>query len=263
MHVQHTDFLSLYQTGSGRAIWALNQVIPAAKAQDAPQVANLAEEALALAKKALDLEVRFRSQQSQPTHGPQATSLDATVDRTLSALVNAIGSALVVYQGKSSAPARAAETLERELLPRGVYAVTSLPYVEEHETIGRLLARLEKGGDLAEHVKTLDLEPHVERLREVNTAFGKELFRETHGPTFDEVRAAKAAVQGALHRVVAAALGRFVADDDATLGQRTAVLGPLLAQQQAIGAALKGRRFSAPDVDPATGTEISEAPPAA
>jgi hypothetical protein len=260
MPVQFSDVFNLYQFPVGRAIFALKQAISAAQKLDAPGIVGYAQKAIEAAEAALDKEVRFRAQKGAPAYSPEATDRDQQADRTLSAFNDAFHAAAVIYQGGNTALARAAETLEREVFPRGVVAVTSLSYVEEHAFINGLLSRLEKGGDLSQEVSTLGLGGFVVRLREVSTGLGKALVRSSQGPTWDEIRAARATLQSALLRVVAAAVGQFVDDSDGAVKARTAVLGPILQQQEAIAAALKGRRGALTDVHPATGVEVPEAP---
>ena len=132
----------------------------------------------------------------------------------------------------------------------------ALSFVEEHESITGLLTRLGDGGDLADAAATLGLDPYVTKLRQLNAAFGPELERPDRpaAPTWDQIRAARARHQHAVLVYVAAVLGAHLGDDASDVDARAALLGPVMAQQQALAALYRNRRGGR-DVDPVTGTE--------
>lgn len=258
MAVRLDDFIRLYKLPPGRAIHALERLLPAARAHDAPEVARLAERALEAANALDALHLRRSRATSTPLYGPEATRLDSAIDRLLSAMAAHVASQGEVHAdaGEDDPTARAVRLLARDLFPKGVAAIVSMSFVEEHKRVGTLLKRVEAGGDLADAVDSVGMRAHVVRLRELAQAFGAELDRATPqtGPTADEVRAADAVMQLALNQVVAAALGRFVEEDDATVTARAAVLGPIATQQAALAARYRDRR-GVRDVDPQTGLE--------
>lgn len=256
-------FINLYMLPSGRAAYAMRQAVAAAEARAEEALLARARAALELATATRDLELRFRLEQGQPLYGPRAAEVDAQIDRTLTVLSQAISGRLALAaDAPESDPVRsAAARLDRELLPRGVSHVTSLSFVEEYESVAGLLARLGDGGDLAEAAATLGLAPYVAKLRQLHAAFGPELERPERpaAPSWDQVRAARAGHQHAVLVYVAAVLGAHLGDDASDVSARDALLGPVMAQQQALAALYRNRRGGR-DIDPLTGTE--EAGPA-
>ncbi|MEZ4268733.1 MAG: hypothetical protein R3F39_20450 [Myxococcota bacterium] len=256
MPVQHEDFITMYKFPSGRAAYAMRQAVAAAKALGDADAVQRADVVLALATATRDMELRYRKARFQPLYGPQADTMDAQVDRTMSAMMAAVGARLAIAGGPDDAdPAiKAAARIERELLPRGVSYVTSLSYVEEHESVALLVKRLAPGGDLAAEAKTLGLEPYVKHLHSLNTAFGAELAQATppSAPSWDAIRAERAKMHRELVRYAAVVLGRYAGDDEDSQRGREALLGPVLAQQRALAASFRNRR-GMPDVDPQSG----------
>ncbi|MCB9729571.1 MAG: hypothetical protein H6744_08335 [Deltaproteobacteria bacterium] len=255
-------FIDLYLLPSGRAAYAMRQAAAAAETRGEAALLARARTGLELATATRDLELRFRLEQGQPLYGPRATELDALIDRTLTVLSQAISGrlALAADAPESDPVRRAAARLDQELLPRGVAHLTSLSFVEEHESITGLLTRLGDGGDLADAAATLGLDPYVTKLRQLNAAFGPELERPDRpaAPTWDQIRAARARHQHAVLVYVAAVLGAHLGDDASDVDARAALLGPVMAQQQALAALYRNRRGGR-DVDPLTGTEEATA----
>jgi hypothetical protein len=251
-------FINLYLLPSGRAAYAMRQAVAAAQARAEEALLAKAQSSLDLATATRDLELRFRLEQGQPLYGPRAAELDAQLDRTLTVLSQAIrGRLALAGDAPEIDPVRsAAARLDQELLPRGVAHVTSLSFVEEHESVAGLLARLGEGGDLAEAAATLGLEPYVAKLRELNAAFGPELTRPERpaAPTWDEIRAARARHQHSVLVYVASVLGAHLGDDADDVAARHALLGPVMAQQEALAALYRNRRGGR-DIDPVTGAD--------
>ncbi len=256
MPVQHEDFIMMYKFPSGRAAYAMRQASAAATALGDADAVKRADRVLTLALSVRDMELRYRKSRFQALYGPQADTIDAQVDRAISAMMAAVGARQAIAGGPDDEdPAiKAAARIESELLPRGVSYVTSLSYVEEHESVGLLLKRLLPGGDLAAEAKTLGLEPYLQHLQTLNTAFGAELARATppSAPSWDTIRAERAKMYRELTRYAAVVLGRYADDDETSQRSRDALLAPVLAQQRALAASLRNRR-GMPDVDPQSG----------
>lgn len=264
MPVQLDDFLRLYHLPSGRAAYALRQTAAAAKGLGDTDAAGRAEAVLAQATATRDLELRHRKAAEQPLYGPRAPAFDAQIDRTLSAMDSAIGARAAIATGPDDAdPATlAAARLQRELFPSGVSHVTSLSYVEEHESVTLIIKRLISGGDLSDEVTALGLEPFVARLTALNTDLGAELGKAAprSSPTWDVIRAARGTLHAGMLELVATVLGRYASEDGREA--RTALLAPIAVQQDAWAALFRSRRGLS-DVDPQTGREeplLADAP---
>jgi hypothetical protein len=266
MPVQLDDFIRLYQLPSGRAAYAARQALAAAQGLGDTDAAARAEVSLLQASVTRDLELRHRKAAVQPLYGPRAPELDAQLDRALSAMDTAISARLAIATGPDDADpaAVAAARLQRELLPRGVSHVTSLSYVEEHESVTLLVKRLTSGGDASADAATLGLEPFIQRIQAVNAELGAELSKAAppSTPTWDTIRAERAKLQAGLLSLVATVLGRYAGDDAQSSTARDAILGPIWAQQQALAALFRSKR-GVRDIDPTTGDEEEALLPAA
>ena len=258
MPVLVEDFIQLYVLPSGRAIYALRKVVEAAVALEEPVLAAVAGEALAQAEDVRRLELTSREVQQLPLYGPAARELDGLVDGTL----KGIEGLLKVHSqlDPTSPEGQSATRLLGALFGRGLQAITSLTYLEEAESVRLMLERLT--GDLAEDAGRVGLLPFITRLKTQNDAFMAEITRapKAEGPTWDEIRAARAGLAQSLAKLVVRCLARFVEEDAASVAARTALLDPIAEQQRALAALYKTRR-GGKDVDPETGETPSPATP--
>ena len=260
MTVQLSDFINLYTLPCGRALYAARQVQAIARDLNLPLIEVPAEVFFDVANDAHNLEFSYRTAKVQPQYGPLATKLDNELDRGLGAFDRAIGNYEDLANSADTEPelTDAYNLLAREAFPRGVTHITLMSFPEEWEEVGKLLPRLQGNGDLAGAVARLSLQPFVAKLAKTHTAFGAELKKtpKVDGPTFDQIRAARAAIQTRARQLVAVVLGTFPLDDDDSVTKRGLLLEPLIAQQRAIAATYKSRR-TATDVNPETG-EVTE-----
>jgi hypothetical protein len=114
-------------------------------------------------------------------------------------------------------------------------------------------------GDLAPSVNELGLGKLSKRLADLAVQYRDAL--EAPPPSvvaWERVRAARTEGQELMLEVVAAIMGKFHARTPESNEARAALLGPILKQNDAIGAYLRSRR-AVDDVNPETGTE--EPPP--
>jgi len=264
MSVQLTDFITMYALPCGRAVFAARQVLEVALALGVLIIAKRTEDFLQAADTAHDLELRYRTAKAQPQYGPQAMVLDGQVDGGLGTLDRA----LHVYDNLADNPAmdpelpKAANLLSTQLFPRGVSHITHMSYPEEHEAVGKLLVRLQ--GDLSAAVARLSLQPFVAILAASHKAFGAELQKrpKVEGPTWDQLRAARATLQTRATQLIATVLGTFADEDDESVAKRDTLLEPIMVQQRAMAALYKARRVAI-DVNPETGeleAEVELAP---
>ena len=144
------------------------------------------------------------------------------------------------------------ETFLKTAMPEGVFAITSLPYVDQLSATQKLLAMLQ--GPLADTVTELGLGRQVSRIAEILPGYQAAL----HGAsepavTFAPVRDARQRGQRFLRELVAMILGRYNRDEDpAHREARARLLTPLWKQVQAARARCAGV---------ATGTAPSPASP--
>lgn len=249
--------LNLYVFSTGRRLFALQQV---RKLADERKLADLEAHVAAAIKhdkQTLAVEQQWETTGASAPKG-EAARIDALVDRTLSALCDAAQA-----QAEGAEPgddiAEMAESFVKTLFPAGVAAITSLSFIEELAVIDSMIVKLK--GPLAPAVKELGLTRLAKRLTTLADEYRGALSMPSPALKFGEVRAARARGQEMLLEAVAMILGKYPLSNAHDLAARTALLGPILKQNDEIGQALRARRALA-DVDPATGAPENGTPPA-
>lgn len=262
MEAPLSAFFEFYQFPTGRRLFALAQVMKRAADAKLPDVVKHCNAALAHDRHCLDLERRWAGIAAEargkgpppvalPT-SPGTLQLDALIDRTLTAIRDQAQN-----QTLGTAPddpiRGVAASLLKEIFPSNVQDVTGLPFVEELAAVENILGKL-TGKALAPAVKELGLERLVSSLVGLTDQYRAAL--QAPAPetlAFGQVRAARAEGQDLLLQTVAIVLGKFFRNTPEDATARAELLGPILEQQRAIAAALKGRRAVVEDVNPETG----------
>jgi hypothetical protein len=253
MSSDFTDLIDLYVFPTGRRIYAQRQVLAVASELGISALAGRLEANIASDRATRDRELQWAGHDSRK-HAAGAPAVDAEVDRAISALSATTDARLIAFAPQSEV-GKAALRVQRRIFPMGVQAITSLTYVEEHETVSTILGLLGPGGELADDAKTLKVEDLVERIGEINQRYGQVIRkRDEKDVTHDGIRKAQAEGQRNLLRVVAWILGHYQ-DDEEDLEARLALLGPIVRENEAIRIHRKNRRRPT-DVDPETGEEI-------
>ncbi len=253
--------LDLYLFPTGRRLHALGRVARRAKAAGFTELAKHCQTAVAHDRGCLALERRWagvaaesRAKGAQATgaDAPAAASkADALVDRTLTAIRDHAGAQAAGAAPDDPIHATVAAFL-KEIFPAGVQQVTSQPYVEELASVEHILTQLQ-GKAMAATIEELGLQRLVKRL-----AGHAEQYRAAlHAPTpevitFGQVKAAKVEGQENLLEAVAIILGKHHRRTPGDVAARTDLLGPILEQNEIIGATMRARR-TVEDVDPETG----------
>jgi|GEM_PF-2841559 len=263
MFVSLEDFISAYRLPSGRALFAGRKVAAVAKELDAAPITTRADAFLAAANAVHDLELRYRLSKRLPQYSAAATTLDARLDKALGALQRMVSGYLELADDATADPkvVNAAQNLASEMFPRGLTHVTMMSFPEELEAVSKLLVRLRPDGDLAAAVTQLSLQPFVASLDALTGDFRTELDKtpEVEGPSWDQIRAARAQAHARLIELIAVTLGTFPGTDEDSASKRTAILEPIVVQQRAL-AALYRTRTGGRDVDPDTGEVDPETP---
>lgn len=182
---------------------------------------------------------------------PPATKIDALVDRTLTAIRDHAQSQAAGAAPDDPIHATVAFFL-KEIFPAGVQEVTVLPFVEELAAVEPILGLLQ-GKDLTPTVEELGLQRLVKRLAALAVQYRAAL--EAPAPetlAFGKVKAARAEGQERLLQAVALIVGKHYRSTPADVAARADLLGPILEQNEAIGASMRARR-TVEDVDPETG----------
>ena len=257
MNTSLSAFIDLYTFPTGRRIFALRQVAERAQAVGFTDLATHCAAALKHDQKCYALERRWsgvnaQSKAKAPAEGGlDAVTLDGMIDRTLTALRdNALNQAAGAIPG-AAIHAKVTAFL-KAIIPTGdVSDITNLPMVEEDVAVGTILGQLT--GDLAKTAEELELKTLVARLADLHPKYHAALVAPTPEVlAFSDVRSARATGQDLLLEAVAIVVGRHHGKSEADVAGRNALLGPILEQDDAIGAAQRGRRVVV-DVDPDTG----------
>ncbi|MDI1448049.1 hypothetical protein [Polyangium sp. 6x1] len=254
----------IYSFSLGRRLFAIAQVRSAALTSGEPDVVTFAESCVDHDETLRNMEAHWAARDEKaPAFAPEAKILDVAIDGVLGAIRDT-----AERQVEASAPgdpiALKGVGLLKELFPRGLFAVTSLPFVEELCEVERILAALESPTRAA-LVHELGLSRYVARLSDLVQQYRAALEKPLPPQvTFAEVKAARAEGQRRMLQLIAMIVGRYPSDEPADRAGRAALLGPILQQNEAIGQALRARR-AADDVDPKTGEPVhapavSEAP---
>ena len=261
MEVSLSTLFDFYQFPTGRRLFAHGQTLKQAAAAKLPDVVKHCTAAIAHDRKCLDLERRWAGVAAAargrgpaaalPAGSPATLKIDASVDRTLTAIRDH-----AVNQTAGAPPDDpihiTVAAFLKEIFPTTVQDVTGLPFVEELAAVEHILGNLQ-GKELQPIVEELGLGRLVTRLAGLTDQYRTAL--QTPAPetlAFGEVRAARAEGQDRLLQTVAIVVGKFFRNTPDDAAARAALLGPILEQQEAIGAAMRGRRVIE-DVNPETG----------
>lgn len=253
------SLFNLYEFSTGRRQFAMRQVHEQATQRGLADIAAHAALALEHDRQTRALDARWAARGVRPALVNEAAvqQIDVLVDRALSALrAGAEAQADVARPGDGIAQ-KVAQFL-RAVFPLGVVHVTSMAYVEELEAVEGILEKLK--GELQPLVGELGLTRQAARLEELAGEYRAAL-QASKGPdlSFDTVRAARARGQQFMLEAVAMIAGRFPSGSAGDVEARTALLGPILRQNEEIRRYLRSRR-KVEDVNPETGDVDPGAP---
>ncbi len=255
-HVDDTFeyFLDLYQSTTGRSIWALEQMLSIAEAYGATEVMAYIEEAIEVNREARDMEGRWdRDRHVDEMARVEAHEISPELDKVVGAIHTQLESIAKAFRERPRG--ETAAELRKQLFPDGAGGYTNRPFEDKLSGVRFLLEQFD--GDWRDEVETLGIVPSVERLREVADDFEEALISDD-GPdpvSWDQVLEARQKGQEAVLRVVAKVLGTFASDSDAEA--RRELLAPIREQDERIGELHRNQR-GVKDVDPDTGEEEPE-----
>lgn len=252
------SILNVYQFPTGRRLFALKLVRTRAEAENFDKLVKQCDAAIAHDVTTQSIERRWAGESNSENTNPDAQRIDILVDRTLGAIRDhAVAQAA---GAPDNDPIHATvESFLKKVFPTSVHAITTLPFVEELETVDDIVTLFQN--ELAPLVQELNLQRHAARLASLAKEYRKAL--EAPPPSllnWGRVRAARAEGQGLLLETIAIIIGKHHGRSAKASAARLSLLEPILRQNDAIGASLKGRR-SPTDINADTGEELPNATP--
>lgn len=247
-------YVNLRQMLVGRRLWTFKGLLEEA-CQD-PQLHSLKPyliEAIEHDRQTLALVLEWESVRGvRPRRRGNAQVIDAQIDAQISAIQSIV---LAHTKGPDDdSMVQLAKGFMQEVFPRGVVAITKLPFEEQLARVEELQERFE--GPLSGDVEALGVTKQVERLKPLISEFRKELKRvEAPALSWDDVKAAHLQgheyLAGALIRV----LGSYPGTDADSTARREAILAEMNRQQEYVREE-NSRSRTPVDVDPDTGVEV-------
>lgn len=262
MNSSLSALFDIYVFPTGRRLFALNQVAARAKSHAFPELAKHCTGAVAQDRECLALERRWEGLVAEskgkaapkplaPGATPDAASVDPLVDNTLTAIRDHAVSQTAGAAADDPIHATVG-TFLKAIFPAGVQEVTKLGFVLELAAVDAIVELLQSK-DHAPVVKELGLGRLAKRLADLAVVYRAAI--ETPNVSelvFGDVRAARIQGQDRLLEAIAMVLGKHHGSSADDVAARDELLGPILAQNEAIGAAMKARR-TVVDVNPETG----------
>lgn len=253
-----SDLLQLYAFSTGRRLFAQRKTKELAAAAGLSALESHCSTALAHDQNTLDMEAKWAGHKPSRIHGPGAKKVDVLIDISLSALDSAL-EAETRDTGDGDPLSQSAVELRHLLFPMGLAAVTRAVYVEELAEAERILGVL-TSPKWSQTVSDLGLNRRVSKLSALSDQYRAAVGGKDDKLMFEELKTARAQGQALLLQTMAMILGLHPSDSEMDVAGRKKLMGPILAQQEAIRIYLKTRR-SVPDVNPATGETEGEAEP--
>ncbi|MFS8069056.1 MAG: hypothetical protein ACMG6S_22075 [Byssovorax sp.] len=262
MNSSLSALFDIYVFPTGRRLFALGQVAARAKAHAFPELGKHCAGAVAHDRECLALERRWEglvaeSRGKAPPKvlaagaTPDAASVDPLVDNTLTAIRDHAVSQTAGAPADDPIHATVAAFL-KAIYPAGVQEVTKLGFVLELAAVDAIVDLL-LSKEHAPVVKELGLGRLATRLADLAVVYRAAIGTPDENTlVFGDVRAARIHGQDLLLEAMAMVLGKHHGTSAADVAARDDLLGPILAQNEAIGAAMKARR-TVVDVNPETG----------
>ena len=259
MDISLSSLINLHVFPTGRRLWAMHQLQDCAAERGLADLEAHAGRAVEHDHRTRDLDARWAARQLQQGQGEDPVQrADILVDRTLLALRDAAECQAAVARPGDGTAEKVKSFLDN-LFPMGVAAVASMTYTDELAAVEGIVNKLR--GPLAPLVTELDIGRHADRLSELVGDYRGALAGPRREPIdFGQVRAARARGQEMLLQAVAMILGLSPLSTPEHLTLRTALLGPILEQNDAIRQYFRARCM-VEDVDPETGEVDAGAPP--
>lgn len=233
------DMFALARSTSGHRISMYNQIRPMAEKRDQETLIQHIDRARAHDLQTRNLENQWEAQPARTPYPAELPLLDGMADRTLTSIRD-----IAVAQAAGLAPGDAwhekVEHFVADVFPAGVFAITSLPYVEQVAAMEVIVDKLRR--QHAPLVAELGLERKALRLAELTVAYRACVDR-TRPIDFAVVRQARQRGQAYMLEIIGLILGTyFDSDNPEHVAAREELLAPIHAHDEMIRATLRSRR---------------------
>lgn len=249
------QLIHLYIFPTGRRLFAHSQSKTLAAAAGHTALEAHCTAALAHDQQTQSLEAQWSGNKGPRRYAPEAKKTDVLIDICLGALDDALDAEI-----RDATPGdmlgQAAVQLRHELFPQGVGAVTGAVYVNELAEAERIVGLLQSA-KWSPTVKDLGLSRRVDKLVGLTQQYRSALGLTVKPVTYEQVKEARDKGQELLLQTAAMIMGLHPSDSGADVAGRTSLMGPILAQNEAIGLYLRARR-AVPEVNPETGEALPE-----
>lgn len=250
--------IKLYLFTAGRRLLALRKVKKIAESMRLDRLVAHIDKALAHDRHTRELDMRWSGRKSGNRDTSPMQEVDNLADSALSGLRD--GAMALTRGARPGEPIHdKVEAFLNELMPAGVYAITSQPYPDQCAALEVMENKLQ--GPLAPMVEELGLGRQAKRLIELTREYRSALesYRANDDILFAEVDAARKRGQRYLLEVVAIILGTFPESDNPQhMAARASLLGPILEENEAIRVYQRARRSRGGGAD--TG-DLGDLPP--
>lgn len=232
------EWLKMYVHPTGIRLFAARETEKAAHALGDAEVAAWAADVVAADTHAQQLELEWLGKKDKNTKvRERAMEVDNQVDRALGGLYNHF-TGLRDRLPPGHVHQKMAAALIKDVFPKGVYPITTMPFEQEHSAIDGILEKL--ANHFAADITTLGATIFFDHLLETHTEYGEVLSILNSEPlTFAAVKAARLTGQRLYSGLVVRILAKYF-DDEVT---RNKLLKTIEDQEERIGARNK-RRFS-------------------
>ncbi|MEM9492614.1 MAG: hypothetical protein AAGC55_25930 [Myxococcota bacterium] len=243
----HTRKLfALARFSSGRRLSLYNQLLPVARQRQMTQLVALIETAHLHDLYTRTLDDRWVQGNQRNRYAPEVKIIDSQVDALLGRIRDLLVSHIEDLDDKDPLAARITALLG-ELFPKGLFAITHLPFIDQVAAVENALARLQ--GQRADVVAELALTHKVAKLAELTREYRQAVDVDTR-LDFAEVRQARDRGHEYLVQIVCTIMVAYPdLDDPEKRAERDELLAPIIAHDQAARAQRRARRGRTDDGD--------------
>lgn len=245
-------YFNIRRLPTGRLLFVLNDIRQVAVGLHLQGLVTEVDEAIAHAKKTLELELQWRTRKSDPSKKRgDASIIDSQIDTLLGGIQSIVSGQSVGDESDPAVPA--ARRFLSSIFPLGLGGITNQSFEQQLGYMDAMQLRF--ANELKDDVKTLGLGAKLSQLSTLVEAFRKELEKTRNEITWNSVVAAQNEGHELLADLFVSIFACHKKRDPETLKRRAALLAEYDRQDRIVYEAQRRRR-KVLDVDPDTGLEL-------